>query len=50
MLAVRLTCFQNTAFENSLVTDQNQMQKYEKQEEEDKEKEVHLSNLELPLR
>ena len=43
-----LICLQNTAFENSLVTDKNQMQKYEKQE--DKEEEVHLSNLELRLR
>lgn len=32
-----------------MVADQNQMQKYEKQEE-DKEKEMHLSSSELCLR
>lgn len=29
-----MICLQNTAFENSLVTDQNQMQKYEEQVED----------------
>ena len=43
-----LVCLQNTAFENTLVNDQNQMQKYKKQEEEMK-KEVHLSSSELCL-
>ena len=42
-------CLQKAAFENSLVTDQNQMQKYEEQEEA-KEEEVHLSNSDLRLR
>lgn len=44
-----LVCLQNTNFKNILVADQNQMQKYEKQEE-DKEKEMHLSSSELCLR
>ena len=43
-----LVCLQNTNFKNILVADQNQMQKYEKQEE-DKEKEMHLSSSELCL-
>ena len=45
-----MICLENTAFENSLVTDQNQVPKYEEQEEKDKKEGVHLSNSELRLR